>query len=61
MTQSKPTARPTPQESAEVKESPPVEAHDHDIVAETEKLLDEIDTLLEDQSVLVNFRQRSGE
>jgi hypothetical protein len=61
MTQPKTTTRPTPQESAEVMESPPVEAHENDIVAETEKLLDEIDTLLEDQSVLVNFRQRSGE
>jgi hypothetical protein len=60
MTQSKITASRASQQSAGPVESP-VEEHDADIVAETEKLLDEIDALLEDQSVLVNFRQRSGQ
>lgn len=37
------------------------EKTDDDIVAQTDGLLDEIDALLEDQSVLIGFRQRSGQ
>lgn len=32
-----------------------------DLLTDIDDLLDEIDAVLEDQSVLVNFRQRSGQ
>ena len=32
-----------------------------DILSDIDELLDEIDAVLEDQSALVNFRQRSGQ
>jgi hypothetical protein len=34
---------------------------DADLLTDIDELLDEIDTVLEDQSMLVNFRQRPGE
>jgi hypothetical protein len=54
-----------PARSKETAEAPEVE----EIVAETDagllsdidELLDEIDSVLEEQSVLVNYRQRSGQ
>ena len=63
MTQSHTTAK-TPA-SAQTKgghhDSTTAEVADDSIMAQTDELLDEIDTLLEDVSVLVGFRQRSGQ
>ena len=38
-----------------------VEDADTDLLTDIDELLDEIDAVLEDQSILVNFRQRSGQ
>jgi hypothetical protein len=38
-----------------------VESADDPLLTGIEDLLDEIDAVLEDQSMLVNFRQRSGQ
>jgi hypothetical protein len=38
-----------------------VEEADADLLTDVDELLDEIDAVLEDQSVLANFRQRSGQ
>ena len=38
-----------------------IEESDADLLAEIDELLDEIDAVLEDQAVLVGYRQRSGE
>lgn len=38
-----------------------VEDGDTDLLTDIDELLDEIDAVLEDQSVLVGFRQRSGQ
>ena len=38
-----------------------VEKSDVDLVTDIDELLDEIDAVLEDQAVLANFRQRSGQ
>ncbi len=38
-----------------------VEDVDADLLSDIDELLDEIDAVLEDQSTLVNFRQRSGQ
>lgn len=38
-----------------------VEDGDTALLTDIDELLDEIDAVLEDQSTLVNFRQRSGE
>lgn len=46
-----------PQEVEEVV----VEDSDTDLLTDIDELLDEIDAVLEDQSVLVGFRQRSGQ
>ena len=46
-----------PQEVEEVV----VEDSDTDLLNDVDELLDEIDAVLEDQSILVNFRQRSGQ
>ena len=39
----------------------PEVAVDADLLTDVDALLDEIDSLLEDQSVLCGFRQRSGQ
>ena len=46
-----------PQEIEEVV----IEDSDTGLLTDIDELLDEIDAVLEDQSMLVNFRQRSGE
>ncbi len=46
-----------PQEVEEVV----VEDSDTDLLTDIDDLLDEIDAVLEDQSVLIGFRQRSGQ
>ena len=46
-----------PQEVAEVV----VEDSDVDLLTDIDELLDEIDAVLEDQAVLVGYRQRSGQ
>ena len=38
-----------------------VDENDSDLLTDIDELLDEIDAVLEDQSTLVNFRQRSGQ
>ncbi len=38
-----------------------VEDSDAGLLSDVDELLDEIDAVLEDQSILVNFRQRSGQ
>jgi Pup-like protein len=38
-----------------------VEDNDADLLTDIDELLDEIDAVLEDQSMLVEFRQRSGQ
>ena len=52
---SKSTARPPEAEEIVVEET------DAGLLSDIDELLDEIDTVLEEQSVLVNFRQRSGQ
>ena len=47
--------------STEVVEEITVEVTDGELLSDIDELLDEIDAVLEDQSVLVNFRQRSGQ
>lgn len=47
-------------ESAEVEEVV-VEETDAALLSDIDELLDEIDAVLEEQSVLVNYRQRSGQ
>ena len=37
------------------------EETDADLLSDIDELLDEIDSVLEEQSVLVNYRQRSGQ
>ena len=37
------------------------EETDTELLSDIDELLDEIDAVLEEQAVLVNFRQRSGE
>ncbi len=45
----------------EVVQDPVVPEPDADLLAEVDDLLDEIDAVLEDQTTLVEFRQRSGQ
>lgn len=45
----------------EVLEEIAVEDPDADLLGDVDDLLDEIDAVLEDQSTLIDFRQRSGE
>ena len=47
--------------SPEVVEQIVAEEPDADLLTDIDELLDEIDAVLEDQSTLVNFRQRSGQ
>jgi hypothetical protein len=42
-------------------EKPMERASDQDVINDIDELLDEIDAVLEEQSVLVDFRQRSGQ
>ena len=42
-----------------VEETPPNE--ESSVLEDAEQLLEEIDSLLEEQAVLLNFRQRGGE
>jgi hypothetical protein len=46
-----------PQEVEEIA----VEDSDTGLLSDIDELLDEIDSVLEDQSILVEFRQRSGQ
>ena len=54
-------ARPNRTASPPVAEEIVVDDTDTDLLADVDELLDEIDAVLEDQAVLVNFRQRSGQ
>lgn len=56
-------ARVAPKRTAEPQEVEVVvvEDSDTDLLTDIDELLDEIDAVLEDQSVLVGFRQRSGQ
>lgn len=47
--------------SPAVAEDIAVEEADAALLTDIDELLDEIDAVLEDQSALVNFRQRSGQ
>ena len=49
--------KPDPQEVEEIV----AEDGDTDLLTDIDELLDEIDAVLEDQSTLVEFRQRSGQ
>ena len=53
--------RPKKTASPPVTEEIPVDESDADLLNDIDELLDEIDAVLEDQSALVNFRQRSGQ
>lgn len=53
--------RPSEASSPDVVEEVTVEDPDADLLSDIDELLDEIDAVLEDQSALVNFRQRSGQ
>jgi hypothetical protein len=48
-------------EAPEAAVSPDERAGADDLIGDIDELLDEIDAVLEDQAVLVNFRQRSGQ
>jgi hypothetical protein len=52
-----------PRKAADVAEAQDiaVEETDAGLLNDIDELLDEIDAVLEEQSVLVNYRQRSGE
>ena len=54
-------ARPAKTGSAPVVEEIVVEGADTDLLTPIDELLDEIDAVLEDQSALLGFRQRSGQ
>ena len=54
-------ARPRTSRDAEAVEAIAVEETDADLLNDIDELLDEIDAVLEDQAVLVGFRQRSGQ
>ena len=57
VTKVRPKKTAPPQEVDEVV----VDDSDSDLLTDIDELLDEIDAVLEDQSTLVNFRQRSGQ
>jgi hypothetical protein len=54
-------ARPRKSKEAEAVEEIAVAEADADLLSDIDDLLDEIDAVLEDQSVLIGFRQRSGQ
>ena len=45
----------------EIEEDVPVQDPDPDLLTDIDELLDEIDAVLEDQAVLFEYRQRSGQ
>jgi hypothetical protein len=53
--------RPKKAAEPEVVEDIIVEDADAGLLSDIDELLDEIDAVLEEQAVLVNFRQRSGQ
>ena len=53
--------RSTKPASTEPVEEIVVDEPDADLLQDIDELLDEIDTVLEDQMVLTNYRQRSGQ
>ena len=53
--------RPPTEAEPQSQERIAVEDVDADLLTDIDELLDEIDAVLEEQSVLVNFRQRSGQ
>jgi|GEM_PF-4694893 len=53
--------RPNKIRPPEVIEDIDAEEPDAALLSDVDELLDEIDSVLEDQSMLVNFRQRSGQ
>ena len=53
--------RPRKAENPEVVEDVAVDEPDADLLTDIDDLLDEIDAVLEDQSTLTEFRQRSGQ
>ena len=57
VTKVRPRTTADPQEVEEVV----VDDSDTGLLTDIDELLDEIDAVLEDQSTLVNFRQRSGQ
>jgi len=57
VTKVRPKRTADPQEVEEVV----VDESDTGLLTDIDELLDEIDAVLEDQSTLVNFRQRSGQ
>jgi hypothetical protein len=54
-------ARPRKSKDNEAVEEIAVAETDADLLSDIDDLLDEIDAVLEDQSVLIGFRQRSGQ
>lgn len=54
-------ARPRTSEDADVVEEIAAAETDADLLTDIDGLLDEIDAVLEEQSVLIGFRQRSGQ
>jgi hypothetical protein len=53
--------RPKKSRPPEVVENMTVDEPDAALLSDVDELLDEIDSVLEDQSMLTNFRQRSGQ
>lgn len=53
--------RPRPQERPAEEERAELHATAETVLDDVDDLLDEIDAVLEDQAVLTNFRQRSGQ
>jgi hypothetical protein len=53
--------QPRKPKNPEVVEEIVVDEADAGLLSDIDELLDEIDSVLEDQSALVDFRQRSGE
>ena len=54
-------ARPSKAAAPQAVEEIAVDETDADLLTDIDELLDEIDAVLEEQAVLVNFRQRSGQ
>ena len=61
MKQERVPVRPRRAPKPEVSEEIPTEESDAGLLSDIDDLLDEIDSVLEEQAVLVNFRQRSGQ
>ena len=53
--------RVAPKRTAESQEIEEIVVEEADLLTDIDELLDEIDAVLEDQSVLVGYRQRSGQ